>query len=418
VRKGFRWLLATAVLLASGNGPWGSERTSTAQAAPNAISSFGQSISNGFKSGVKKLSDAVTPDPVVKPAEDPVSLHSKSKPSPELYISLGLLAEQKGNFPEAERRYQAALKLQPNHLGALLAYARLKDRQNQFAEAVQLYQQALQAHPNEAVICNDLGLCYARNRRLQEARPQLERAVQLKPKEILYRNNLATLLVEMGDVDRAFQHFVAVHGEAVAYYNLGYLMQKKGESKAAAVLFAKALEKDPSMDDARTWLEALGGQPPPRVASGSGSPSDTTPREATGVAATQPPQSMPNRPMPPVVTRDMPTAPLPESVLPMKPGQDLTVPPSTSAPRYPLPTPSPTYSRASSEARRLPPVPQTSEAPPSPKRLEDAPMPPAFQGAGQGLQFQGPTMAPLPPGSVPSARVHPLPSTDEVLVEP
>lgn len=418
MRKGFRWLLATAVLLGSGSGPWDSERTSTAQAAPNSVSSFGQSVSDGFKSGMKKLSNAVTPDPAVKPADDPVSLNSKSKPSPELHISLGLLAEQKGNLPEAERRYQAALKLQSNHLGALLAYARLKDRQNQFAEAIRLYQQALQAHPNEAIVCNDLGLCYARNRRLQEARPQLERAVQLKPNETLYRNNLATLLVELGDVDRAFQHFVAVHGEAVAYYNLGYLMQKKGEPKSAALLFAKALEKDPSMGDARAWLEALGGQPPARVASGNSSPPSSAPRGSAGMATAQPSQAMPSRPTPPLVTRDMPAATLPESVLPMNPGQDLTVPPSVPAPKYAAPMSPPTYSRASSEARRLPPVPQTSEAPPSPNRLEDAPMPPAFPGAAQGPQFNLPMMAPLPPDSPPPARVQPLPSTHEVLVEP
>lgn len=365
MRKGFLGFLVTAMLLGGGSGPWDSGRGSAAQAAPNSISSFGQSIANGFQSGIKKLSDAVTPDTPVKQANDPVSLNTKAKPSPELYVSLGLMAEQKNNYAEAERQYRAALKAQPKHLGALLAYARLKDRQNQFDEAVHLYKQAIAAHPNEAIVYNDLGLCYARYKRPREALPQLEQAVQLKPKEMLYRNNLATLLVELGDVDRAFQHLVAAHGEAVAYYNLGYLMQKKGQPKPATMLFAKALEKDPSLVDARIWLNKLGGVPSQATAA---APSNVVAPEA----------ATPTR-----------------SVLP--PGQSFGLSP---------------------EARRLPPVSSSNSALPAASLPENAPLPPGYPPSVEGPQIGMPNAAPLPPNTPAPTHMQSLPSFGRVLVEP
>lgn len=419
MRNGFLCLFATAVLVGSGSGPW----VSTAQGSPNSISAFGQSVSDGFKSGMKKLADAVTPDTPVKPADDPVALSTKAKPSPELHISLGLMAEQKGNFPEAERRYQTALKLQPKHFGALLAYARLKDRQNQFEEAVRLYQEAIQAHPDQATAFNDLALCYARNKRLHEAQAQLERAVQLKPKETLYRNNLATLLVELGDLDRAFQHLATAHGEAVAYYNLGYLLQKKGQPKQAAVLFAKALEKDPSLVEAQVWLEKLGGVPPKPAVATSVPAQVPTLTPSVGVAGTSPHRTMPGLPTRPAITADVPTAPLPGPALPTMASPDLTVPPTAVAPdlnaspRPALPGSRP-FMRSSPEARRLPPVTHTGKGLPYGNRAEDAPLPPGYQDSTQGPRFGSPVMAPLPQESPLPSHVQPLPSIGEVIVEP
>lgn len=371
-------------------------------ASPGTAGASKGSIGEGFKSSIKRLTDLFTPKTPVTPADDPTSLATEAKPSPELYVSMGLLMEQQGRAAEAERRYQQALKLNPKHLGAMVALARLKDRQDEFQEAVRLYQQAAQAHPDQAAVLNDLGLCYARRKRLSEAAAQLERAVQLSPKEARYRNNLATVLVEMGDVDRAFAHLAAVHGEAVAYYNLGYLMHKKGEPKAAAVLFGKALQVDPSLSEARIWLERLGGVPA-ALAPTAGEGWTVLSGRATAAGA------------PPI------------------------------APVRRLP--------AQAEVRQLPPVPQGPLVPPqgagdlpgtgsavASDTLEDAPLPPsqppvagetppAQKGGAAtlpGLPVEpiGPPAppaaetAPLPPGPSSPSAVQPLPPIDQVLSEP
>lgn len=190
-----------------------------------------------------------------EPAPEPTGEATpNAPPNPDLYVSLGRLSEQSGKFGEAEQQYQHALRMAPNHAEALFAYGRFKDRQGQLDEACRLLDQAAQVRPEHAATQNALGLCYAKRRMYEEAIAALNRAVQLEPKQPLYRNNVATVLVHIGDIEAAFAHLTAVHGESVAFYNLGYLLNKKGDSRLAAEMFAKALERNPSFTQARLWL--------------------------------------------------------------------------------------------------------------------------------------------------------------------
>ena len=81
--------------------------------------------------------------------------------------------------------------------------------------------------------------------------------MELAPKNPLYRNNIATVLVDQGRLREAFAHLKQAHGEAAAYYNMGYLLNKKGQTQAAMQHFALALKADPSMVAAQRWLEYL-----------------------------------------------------------------------------------------------------------------------------------------------------------------
>ena len=216
-----------------------------------------KSIGSALKSGVSKVGDFLIPSPSIKGTPDPVSLAAGTKPSPELYLSMATMAEAAGNVAGARKHYQQALKLAPNNFEVILQYARFQDRQRDFIKATELYQQAIRSNPDEPSVFNDLGLCFARRNMLPQSLSALERAIQLQPDRRLYRNNIATVLVEQGNVDAAFAHLKAVHEEAVAYYNLGYLMLQKGESRAAARLFSEALTKNPSLVEAKIWLRNL-----------------------------------------------------------------------------------------------------------------------------------------------------------------
>jgi tetratricopeptide (TPR) repeat protein len=85
--------------------------------------------------------------------------------------------------------------------------------------------------------------------------------VELQPLNKLYRNNLATALVELGRADKAFQHLMAVHGEAVAHYNLGFLLWKAKKPEEARQQFLAALAVDPSLTPARKVLAQFSGAP-------------------------------------------------------------------------------------------------------------------------------------------------------------
>ena len=216
-------------------------------------------ITSSVKRGFNKIGQVLDPKPAktAVPEDDAITLKSQGKPSPELYVAIGQLYEESGKLTDAEQQYQAALKLNHDHLPALLAYARLKEELGQTNEALWLYQRAAKTYPKESSVHNNIGLFYARQGRLDEAAAAISLAIQIAPKNPLYRNNIATVLVDQCRFRDAFAHLKEVHGEAAAYYNLGYLLNKKGQTQAAMQNFAMALRADPSMVAAQRWIDYL-----------------------------------------------------------------------------------------------------------------------------------------------------------------
>ncbi len=225
---------------------------------------------------VFKRSDSQTPDAMADPG-DPISLANKPKASPALLVSLAHLHERSGNQSAAMEQYERALAKDPNYMGALLGLARLHDRQENFKEATDMYVRATQAEPGNAAVYNDLGLCYARQgqrlheaaaakEKLRQAAAAMEKAASLAPSRKLYRNNASTVLVELNQPEQAFLHLADVHPPAVANYNVGYLLAQKELNAGAGHYFAKALELDPNMADARNWLDILKAKSPAAAA--------------------------------------------------------------------------------------------------------------------------------------------------------
>ncbi len=142
-------------------------------------------------------------------------------------------------------------------MAALLGYAGLKEKTAKPDEAQRLYQKAVEQFPNEPAVHNNLGLFLARQNQHAESARSLSRAVALQPQNPLYRNNLATVLVEMNRIPEAYSHLKAAHGEAGGYYNLGFLLQKKGNTQEAMGYFSAALRADPTMPPAQQWLLKL-----------------------------------------------------------------------------------------------------------------------------------------------------------------
>jgi Tfp pilus assembly protein PilF len=229
------------------------------QSNPNE-KSWTDSVSSSVKSGFNKITHPFDSKPAAKtptPEDDALSLKSKSKPGPDLHVAIARLYEQSGKLADADQQYQAALNLKRDYLPALLGYARLKELAGHSEAAQKIYQRAATVYPREASVHNNIGLFHARQNRLNEAAAAMTVAVQLDPKNTLYHNNLATVLVEQGRPREAFAQLRAVHDEAAAYYNMGYLLNKKGQTQLAMQHFAFALRADPLMEPAQQWLNYL-----------------------------------------------------------------------------------------------------------------------------------------------------------------
>lgn len=209
------------------------------------------------KDGFTKVGELLTFSEPVKQAPDPIALGTKARPSPQLYVAMARLSENANEMASAEEYYEKALKLDAKYLDALLGLGRLKDREGKWDEALAYYQKAVKFHPKDATAWNHLGLCLARSNRLRDAQEALEKAIQIAPKESRYRHNMATVCIQMGDLQTALRHLQAVHDEATASYNLGYLLAQKGDYVAAVRYFDRALQLRPGFEDARLWKSSL-----------------------------------------------------------------------------------------------------------------------------------------------------------------
>lgn len=219
-------------------------------------------VASSWNKATSAIASAFSVKPKVE-TDDPTSLASTSgKMGPDVYVGLGRLYESQNKPAEAIVQYQKALSIAPNDLGAMVSLARLHDRRGESTKAIEIYQKALKAHPKSALVHNDLGLCYARQKQYERATESLNKAIALQPGNPKYRNNLATVMVELGRTDDAFKQLAVVNSEAVAHYNLAYLLEQKGQSGPAVQHLQQAIAKDPSLGPAHEMLAQLMGQPP------------------------------------------------------------------------------------------------------------------------------------------------------------
>jgi tetratricopeptide (TPR) repeat protein len=87
----------------------------------------------------------------------------------------------------------------------------------------------------------------------------LNAAIALQPANAKYRNNMATVLIEMGRPQEAYKQLAAVNSEAVAHYNLAWLLAQKGQKDQAIAHLQQAVAKDGSLGPAHEMLAELTG---------------------------------------------------------------------------------------------------------------------------------------------------------------
>jgi hypothetical protein len=204
----------------------------------------------------------------------------------------------------------------------------------------------------------------------------IDRAIRLKPQNPLYRNNMAMVLVDVGQMGLAYEYLTAIYPEAIAHYNLGYLLAKKGQTAEAARHFTMAAEKDPSMLAARQWLAKL------QVAAAPSQPATVSQIMTPSERATAPQIITPSQPVPApqIVTPSQP-ATVPQIVTPSEPVPAPQVVRSSqpaTAPEATMPTmpsavarppqvvePAPSLPQPATSVQLLPPVQPPAESQPA-----------------------------------------------------
>jgi tetratricopeptide (TPR) repeat protein len=130
-----------------------------------------------------------------------------------VHKTFGLVLKLKGRLDEAEAEYRKALRLKPQ-AETFYNLAIILESRNELQEALALYIEATKLNPYHWAIYNNLGSVQVRLGRMDDAIASFEKGLSFHPSYVTHYN-IGLLLEERGDKKRSQEHFLAAQGLAM-----------------------------------------------------------------------------------------------------------------------------------------------------------------------------------------------------------
>ncbi|MFB2935915.1 tetratricopeptide repeat protein [Aerosakkonemataceae cyanobacterium BLCC-F154] len=131
-------------------------------------------------------------------------------------------------------------------------------KQNCFDQAEEKYKAALKFEPNNADILSNLGMLYYHSGKYEEALELIEQAIKISVPKAVYYYRLGLVLVKKGEITnsiRAYQQSIAIDRKWIAsYINLGILLFEQGNLTRAEQILGQAIAIDPQRSDSYHYL--------------------------------------------------------------------------------------------------------------------------------------------------------------------
>ncbi|HEY6290433.1 MAG TPA: tetratricopeptide repeat protein [Terriglobia bacterium] len=220
------------------------------------------------------------------------------------YRNWGAMFARLKNDPEALKRYQEAIRIDPQYAVAYIycgnALFRLKRYEEatqnyekatklpnadygtafngwgdtllglkKYEEAAEKYREAVKTNPESAAAFNGLGRVFVEKRRYSEAAGQFKRAADLKADATYFYNwGLALAkLKEYGEAAKAFRRATEIkRNYAGAYAEWGNALFETKRFAEARVNYLEAMKHDPTVVDYANWVAVLDGAKDQQVA--------------------------------------------------------------------------------------------------------------------------------------------------------
>jgi predicted Zn-dependent protease len=153
-----------------------------------------------------------------------------------------------GSSDEALRQFEAALRLSPENVSYLSDAARTMDRAGKVAEATRAYEAILLRQPRNEQTLSDLASLHQRNGHPEQALPFMRQLAEARPGDLVVRQELGYVLEKTGDLKAAGEEYQKVLAQKPdAHVTRGLLAEihfKQGEKNEAITLLREGVARD------------------------------------------------------------------------------------------------------------------------------------------------------------------------------
>ncbi len=168
---------------------------------------------------------------------------------------------------EAERLFRDAIRLNPHLVGSLNNLSVLLRSKGELKEAIELQSKAVDEHPRWGLMHRNLASVLTQNREYDRAAASFEKAINLDANDIESHYNLGLILSETKpdpeSLQKALGHFqAAVQLQprfAEAHFSIGNALYRQQKVDEAIASFRRAIESDPRHARAYNNLASLLG---------------------------------------------------------------------------------------------------------------------------------------------------------------
>jgi len=163
-------------------------------------------------------------------------------------------------YPEAERIYEAALKLDDSDPTNMVRYGHTLLVQKKLKEAKAAYIACLKRHPDTHVPIVS-GLFYVAGKNWRGMAPILKEAAAAAPKSAptwYYLAYVHDLNGDTRDAEAAYKAALKIQPQNAHYmYGVGYMKEKQGDARGALAMYRKALKAMPGHPKAAARFEGM-----------------------------------------------------------------------------------------------------------------------------------------------------------------
>ncbi|HYE17123.1 MAG TPA: tetratricopeptide repeat protein [Tepidisphaeraceae bacterium] len=175
----------------------------------------------------------------------------------DTHFAAGQVAENNLDYASAVKQYKKALELKADHRGAMYRTGLCLSLTKKWGEAFPVWKKYVEATGGDAVAFSNLGFCYELSGRTDEAEVHYKKGIERDAKNVPCRTNYGLMLARLNRTAEATLQLQAVLTEAEVHYNIASVYEQVGRKQAAKAEYKKALELDPTFEEAQSRLAAL-----------------------------------------------------------------------------------------------------------------------------------------------------------------